>query len=126
MLRKKLLLLSALCGAVIGASSLQLKKLVGGIAGFAPDRALLSHREFLVACKGDQGACMDEISNAFLNKATDAGAPSLCLPSTDFGNAVPGWLGAHSETAALPTHSGRIDAGRTGWMPARPPLQTGG
>jgi protein-S-isoprenylcysteine O-methyltransferase Ste14 len=48
MQRRKIILVTALCGAIIGAQIKHLGSLVAGIPALAPDRALLNHRGFLI------------------------------------------------------------------------------
>jgi protein-S-isoprenylcysteine O-methyltransferase Ste14 len=49
MQRKKIILNAALCGAVAGALAASGRLHLAAIPGFAPDRALLGHRPFLLA-----------------------------------------------------------------------------
>ena len=60
--------------------------------------------EFLVACKADQGGCVDEVGIALMDKFQFQG--DICLPSVKYGDAVPGWLNSHAQTHAMPTEDG--------------------
>ena len=60
--------------------------------------------DYLLACRADHSACVDEVGSAMMDKFEYAG--DLCLPSVDYANAVPGWLSAHAETHAMPTEDG--------------------
>jgi protein-S-isoprenylcysteine O-methyltransferase Ste14 len=50
MQRKKIILIAALCGAIAVARSVFRNIHLAAIPAFAPDRPLLSHRAFLLAC----------------------------------------------------------------------------
>lgn len=60
--------------------------------------------EFLVACKADQGGCIDEVGSALMDKFQFQG--DICLPSVDYANAVPVWLGSHDQTHSMATEDG--------------------
>lgn len=60
--------------------------------------------DFLVACRADQSACIDEVGSAVMNKFEYGGI--ICLPSEDYGKPVPAWLAAHAETHAMPADDG--------------------
>ncbi len=60
--------------------------------------------EFLVACKADQGGCIDEVGTAFMDKFQYQG--DICLPSVNYADAVPGWLESHAQTHAMATEDG--------------------
>jgi hypothetical protein len=76
----------------------------------APDQAPVSVfsaptvGEFLAACKGDQGGCIDEVGSALMDKFQYQG--DICLPSVRYADAVPGWLDSHAQTHALATEDG--------------------
>ena len=59
---------------------------------------------FLVACKADQGGCIDEVGSAFMDKFQYRG--DLCLPSVNYADAVPGWLDSHAQTHDMATEDG--------------------
>ncbi len=60
--------------------------------------------DFLVACRTDQSACINEVGSAIMNKFEFGGV--ICLPSEDYGKPVPAWLTAHAETHGMPTEDG--------------------
>jgi hypothetical protein len=60
--------------------------------------------DFLVACRTDQGGCVDEVGSALMDKFQYQG--DICLPAVDYASAVPGWLASHNETHAMPTEDG--------------------
>jgi hypothetical protein len=62
--------------------------------------------DFLMACQASQNNCQDAVGTALLEKGSHSGNVDICLPSTDYAKAVPGWLAAHPETHALKTNDG--------------------
>ena len=62
--------------------------------------------DFLIACRGDQTSCADEVGSALMDKMTFDGTANICLPSTDYAEAVPEWLSSHPETYKMPTEDG--------------------
>jgi hypothetical protein len=62
--------------------------------------------EFLNACRRDQSGCVEEVGTALLDKLTMDGTAAVCLPSTNYAAAVPGWLNSHPETHNMPTEDG--------------------
>ena len=60
--------------------------------------------DYLMACRSDQGGCIDQVGSAMMEKFDYSG--DICLPSIDYAKAVPGWLTAHPETHAMPTNDG--------------------
>jgi hypothetical protein len=63
-------------------------------------------KDFLAACKTDQGGCLDEVGNALMDKIVLDGTDSICMDSVAYGKPVPGWLASHPQTASLPTEEG--------------------
>jgi hypothetical protein len=62
--------------------------------------------DFLVACRGDPGGCSEEVGTALMDKMIFDGTANICLPSTNYAAAVPGWLSAHPETHAMSAEDG--------------------
>jgi hypothetical protein len=62
--------------------------------------------DFLIACRGDQIGCADKVGTALMDKMTFDGTANICLPSTDYAEAVPEWLNSHPETHKMPTEDG--------------------
>jgi hypothetical protein len=63
-------------------------------------------RQFLTACTIDQGACVDEVGTALMDKMDYTGTSNVCIQSPDYGGAVPKWLSAHPETSNMATEDG--------------------
>jgi hypothetical protein len=62
--------------------------------------------DFLIACRMDQGGCVDEVGTALMNKMDYSGVSKVCIASPNYGNAVPGWLSAHPATSNMATEDG--------------------
>ena len=62
--------------------------------------------DFLTACRTSPYNCQAAVGTAVLEKAGHGGNVDICLPSTDYTKAVPGWLAAHPETHAMKTNDG--------------------
>ena len=60
--------------------------------------------DFLIACRTDQGGCVDEVGSALMDKFQYQG--DICLPGVDYASAVPGWLSSHDQTHAMRTEDG--------------------
>jgi hypothetical protein len=66
--------------------------------------------DFLIACKSDHGACVDEIGNAVMGKMTFDGSSNVCFTSPSYGEPVIGWLNSHPETSKMATEDGIFKA----------------
>jgi hypothetical protein len=66
--------------------------------------------DFLIACKSDQGGCIDEIGNALMSKMMYDGSSNVCIIFPSYGEPVPGWLSSHPETSKLAPEDGIFTA----------------
>jgi hypothetical protein len=63
-------------------------------------------KDFVAACKIDKSSCINEVGSALMDKMVLDGNSSICIDQVNYGAAVPDWLAAHPQTAAMKTGDG--------------------